>query len=99
MYNDGRGVPQDYAAALREWRPLAEAGNASAQNNLGFMYLNGRGVPRDYVQAHIWFNLAAGQGGIIDAVKNRDVAASLMTPADISKAQRLAKEWLEKHPQ
>ena len=26
---------QDYAAALREWRPLAEQGFASAQYNLG----------------------------------------------------------------
>ena len=25
----------DYATALREWKPLAEQGNADAQNNLG----------------------------------------------------------------
>ncbi len=45
--------------ALREWRPLAEQGNASAQNLLGFMYHNGQGVPQDYVQAQMWYNLAA----------------------------------------
>ena len=28
----------DYAAALREWTPLAEQGDAKAQNNLGVMY-------------------------------------------------------------
>ena len=28
----------DYATALREWRPLADAGYASAQNNVGLMY-------------------------------------------------------------
>jgi TPR repeat protein len=27
----------DYATALEEWRPLAEQGNASAQNALGYM--------------------------------------------------------------
>ena len=34
----------DYATALREWRPLAEQGNADAQYNLGVMYYNGKGV-------------------------------------------------------
>ncbi len=29
---------KDYATALKLWRPLAEQGNADAQNNLGFMY-------------------------------------------------------------
>ena len=49
----------DYATALREWRPLAEQGNALAQFNLALMYKNGYGVPQDYVRAHMWFNLAA----------------------------------------
>ena len=30
-----------YAAALREWRPFAEQGDADAQLNLGLMYANG----------------------------------------------------------
>ncbi len=62
------------------------------------MYGNGPGVPQAYVQAHMWFNLAAAQG-YEGAAKNRDPAASKMTPARIAEAQRLAKEWLEKHPQ
>ncbi len=53
-YNRG-----DYATALREWRPLAEQGNAIAQNNLGVMYGDGKNVTQDYVQAHMWYNLAA----------------------------------------
>ena len=28
----------DYATALREWRPLADQGEARAQHNLGVMY-------------------------------------------------------------
>jgi len=31
-------VKEDYATALREWKPLAEQGNADAQFNLGVMY-------------------------------------------------------------
>ena len=34
----------DFATALREWRPLAEQGNAVAQSNLGAMYHEGQGV-------------------------------------------------------
>ena len=45
----------------------------------------------------MWLNLAALDGLKI-AVKNRDIIAKKMTPADVSKAQRLAREWLEKHP-
>jgi TPR repeat protein len=37
----------DYAAALREWTPLAEQGDAVAQFNLGVMYQQGQGVSQD----------------------------------------------------
>ncbi|MFT4730398.1 MAG: hypothetical protein ACI9UN_004924 [Granulosicoccus sp.] len=47
----------DFAAALKEWRPLAEQGGAGAQNNLGWMYGNGDGVPQDYAQAAEWYPL------------------------------------------
>src|SRR4051812_7766262 len=36
---------QEYATALRLWRPLAEQGNADAQFDLGGMYETGQGVP------------------------------------------------------
>ncbi len=44
----------DYATAIREWRPLADQGDAVAQNNIGLMYDNGRGVPQDYGEAVQW---------------------------------------------
>jgi TPR repeat protein len=52
----------DYAIALREWRPLAEQGEALAQYNLGVLYRKGRGVPQDDVQARQWYEKAAAQG-------------------------------------
>ncbi len=52
----------DYATALREWRPLAEQGDALAQYNLGVLYRKGRGVPQDDVQAQQWYEKAAAQG-------------------------------------
>ena len=53
---------EDYATALREWRPLAEQGDALAQYNLGVLYRKGRGVPQDDVQARQWYEKASAQG-------------------------------------
>ncbi len=87
----------DYATAIREFFPLAEQGLAKAQNNLGFMYSTSLGVPQDYVQAHLWFNLAAARlppGEARDrAFKNRNFVAATRTPAQISDAHKLAREW------
>lgn len=80
---------------MREWRPLAEQGNADAENNLGAMYYNGQGVLQDNVYAHIWWSIAASNGAG-DAVKNRDIIAKRMTAADISKAQELARVCVRK---
>jgi TPR repeat protein len=52
----------DFAAALQEWRPLAEKGDAVAQCNVGLMFNSGEGVLRDFVEAARWFRLSAGQG-------------------------------------
>ena len=53
---------QDYATAFKEWKPLAEQGNAVAQTNLGWMYQNGLGVPQDNKEAARLYRLAAEQG-------------------------------------
>ncbi len=97
----------DYATALREWRPLAEQGSAKAQVTLGLAYGIGLGVPRDLVQTHMWLNLAASRlppGKHRDtaaksrdkAVEHSDIVAATMTPAHISEAQKLAREWRPK---
>jgi TPR repeat protein len=96
-FDDGLTAAQkgDYATAPRLWRPLAERGDASAQNNLGAMYANGEGVPKDGVLAYMWLNLAAAKSDA-RAIKNRGHLASKMTPAQIAEAQRLAREWKRK---
>lgn len=52
----------NYQGAVAEWRPLAIAGDADAQFNLGQAYKLGRGVPADLVQAEAWYRRAAKQG-------------------------------------
>jgi hypothetical protein len=63
-WDEGQAAYQrgDYATALHEWRPLAEQGDAAAQNNLGVMYYKGEGVPQDYAKAVKWFRKTAEQG-------------------------------------
>ena len=52
----------DFQTAYRVWQPLAEAGDARAQFNLGLLYDTGRGVRRDIDQAVFWLERAAQQG-------------------------------------
>ncbi len=96
MYRLGKGVPQDSDEAQKWYRKAAEQGHVKAQNALGSLYDKGRDVPQDFVKAHKWYNLAATHGDVI-ARKNRDILAKKMTPADISKAQKLYREWRVKH--
>ena len=52
----------DFATAVREWQPLAQQGDAKAQEKLAEAYYWGQGVPRDYGQAMQWWYRAAVQG-------------------------------------
>ena len=63
LYNEGLAAydRDDWAAALREWRSLAEQGFPPAQYNLGLMYENGRGLPQDDAVALKWIRKAAEQ--------------------------------------
>jgi len=63
-YNDGveAFTAGDFAAAIAEWQPLAEEGDAASQFGLGLIYESGKGVGRDYREAVAWYELAAAQG-------------------------------------
>ena len=51
----------DYAQAFKLLQPLAQQGDALAQNNLGFMYQNGFGVAQNYQQAKAWYQKVLAQ--------------------------------------
>jgi len=59
MYGKGKGVPQDYQAAVRWYQLAAEQGFPKAMSNLASMYSRGKGVPKDYAQAIHWYQEAA----------------------------------------
>ena len=62
MYENGRGVRQDYIQAVQWYRKAAEQGIAQAQYNLGLMYAKGEGVRRDHKIAKEWFGKACDNG-------------------------------------
>jgi uncharacterized protein len=80
----------DFATALRRIRPLAEQGNASAQNELAFLYSYGYGVPQNDAEAMKWYRKAADQGNA-DAQSNlgRMEAAAAYGRRDYATALRL----------
>jgi hypothetical protein len=52
----------DYAAALENLKPEAEADDVIAQYFLGEMYLHGKGVDQDFAEAASWYERAAING-------------------------------------
>ena len=92
LYEIGAGVPKDYSAALMWYRRGADQDNTNAQFNLAGMYYNGKGVPQDLTLAFMWVTLAATKGDM-EAINNRALMATKMTPAQLAEAQRLARDW------
>ena len=60
-YDNGEGVPQDYAQSAAWYRRAADQGLANAQFNLELMYRSGQGVPQDFAQAGDWLRKAIEQ--------------------------------------
>jgi uncharacterized caspase-like protein len=95
MYENGRGVNQDYAEALKWYRKAADQGYADGQYALGFMYENGRGVTQDYAEALKWYRKAADQGNndarlAVNRVNSRIEQASSPPPTPQINEQRVA---------
>jgi len=83
-YNRG-----DYLPATRLFRPLAEAGNPKAQNQIGLMYRKGEGTAQSPARAFMWFSLAAKRGDAKAKAGLRDVSRT-MTSGEISQARQMA---------
>jgi TPR repeat protein len=63
-----------------------------AQFLLGMAYFKGQNFTHDFVQAYMWLQLAAAQGGeFYQSQLNQ--AAKQMTPDQIAKAKALVAEW------
>ncbi len=97
MYERSQGVEKDDKEAVKWYLKSAEQGDAIAQMALGRMYYLGKGVEQDYVTAYAWSNIAAANGDEMGKLIKGNTAKK-MTPAQIIKAEALAKEMIAKNP-
>ena len=96
LFENGRGVPQNYTEAAMWYRRAAEQGDSLAQYSLGLLYDRGQGVPRDIVEASKWLNLsvAAAPRRTREARQLiRDAVTSKMSRGEIAEARLRALEW------
>ena len=97
MYEHGRGVAQDYIAAIYWYTCAADQGHPTAQYLLGLMYEKGHGVVRSDVLAYKWLNLAAAhaQPGIREYyLRIRNAVAAKLTASQVAEAQWLATNFV-----
>jgi len=95
LYEQGHGVIQDFETAAKFYRSAAEQGNPYAQTQLGLKYYDGTGLLKDKIYAHMWVNIAASLGSN-RAVRIRRAIAEKMNISQIKKAQKLARECVQK---
>ena len=93
----GWGVTQDYAEAAKWYKKAAEQGDSNAQNILGAMYERGKGIPKDFVEAYKWFSISGESDNENGRIYREKIGKRKMTPDQVTEAQRLAKEWVEKN--
>ena len=83
------GFPQYYKKAIRS----AEEEDAMALAKIGSIYEQGMGVFTDYVKAYMWYFIAEHKGNT-KAGLSRERIANKMTPAQVVKAQAMARQCL-----
>jgi hypothetical protein len=83
-HGDGQGVPQNFVEA-HKWLSLAASERAVPLGPADrALGLNAEGLDRELRES---------------ILRTRDNISTVMTPGEITEAQRLAREWLEKHQQ
>ena len=82
----------DFKSAAKQWRPLAEKGDAKSQTNLGILYFNGLGVLKHYKQAVRLLKLAGNQG----EAEAQFILGKIYVEGDgVSKSFKNAKYWVD----
>jgi len=83
----------NFKLALQEWMPLAEGGDATAQNSVGALYDHGLGVDEDDATAAYWYQLAADQNL---PLAMRNIANMYAGGYGVQFDEALAESWYEK---
>ena len=90
IYDHGKGMPRDEAAAASLFRLSAEQGYADAECNLGQAFYQGTGVKQDYVEASRWSRLAAEKG---HARAQANLGGAYLTGHGVPQCDSEAAKW------
>ncbi len=85
----GVGVLQDFDLSAKWIRTAARRGHPEGMLELGRLYRDGIGVDKDLILAYAWFNRASAARNI-DAVREREAIARVLTVDELRKAQNLS---------
>lgn len=100
MYEEGRGVPQNFKQAGNLYLQAMKNGNADAMVNRGLLYAKGLGVTNDNVQAYMHFLLAAAYAQDQEtrdiSVKLRDEIAAKLSKQQLARGQAMADKFAQK---
>ena len=83
----------DFDTAVRLLKPLAEEGNAQAEEKLGRMYQRGKGLPKNFERAVEWYRKAAEKG---DPAAQGRLGFLYRVGAGVPRDLKLAMEWYRK---
>ena len=87
----GVGILQNFSQASTWIQTAAARGDPEGMLELGRLYRDGVGVEKDLVKAYVWFNRASAARNL-DAVREREAIARILTPEELKRAQRLSLE-------
>jgi hypothetical protein len=84
---------RDCTSALKLWQPLADQGNAAAQNNIGVLYERGLTGKQDFAEALKWYRKAADHG---DAKAEWAIGSLYLGGRGVVKNPVEAESWFRK---
>jgi hypothetical protein len=108
-----RMMPQLLAREIYKWNlPAARKGFALSQQELGMVLSESAGPETDYVEAYMWLKLAcdryarapdkdrprAGRRKALAAAHMSVLERKHLSPRQVKKALKMAKQWEKKHP-
>ncbi len=97
MYYAGKGVPQNFAEAVKWFSRAAQKGVPGAQLSLGVAYALGRGVQPNLTEAYKWLKLSmegfATEKDRMEALKAREMIVARMTSEEIAEAEKETRDW------
>ena len=80
----------NYDEAVKQFRPLAEAGDSEAQAHLGSLYYVGKGVEQNIDSSYNWYKKAADQGNV-DA--QYSIGNMYLLGEGVEQSNQQAAEW------